>query len=186
MTGVSLRPMSARPASAEELRLSLEAVSARPGMWLLRGDDDHQHVAVFVMGCVVASPEVFSDLTPWAVARLRGARDKYGWAGALAVLAAARAAEEAVQDAHQPRTTAFLELVCEYLSEVEQSERASAAIRTRYDEARRLYEAAHGAAHAASGVKDPWDPAYADACWAFELEYVPELRFAPDPARPWT
>jgi hypothetical protein len=99
----------------------------------------------FVMGCSMARPDLFGALTPWAVAQLGGARDKYGWRGALGALSAARVAEGQFSQRHQPLTGAFLALVCEYLDD--QAERGEVAICADYDRICAAYKEQHSAAH---------------------------------------
>jgi hypothetical protein len=167
---------------AEELLAALQQVAARPGMWALH-EDYHQAVA-FVAGLQTARPEVFEHLREWAVARLRGARDKHGWAGALGVLAAAKVAEEEPPSSGTPHVTAFLNLVCDYLEE-RRDPQSPGRMQARYEEERREYEAGDAAAHAASGIEDPWSPDWEQVCWEWQLTYIPQLAYSPDPSDPW-
>ena len=166
----------------EELRQRIALAAERPGMWGLHDND--RELRAFVMGCDVSHPEAFSQLRAWAGARIRGTRDKYGWPYALAVLSANRVVATKDQlDRRTPLARAYLELVCEYLSDMGKPggpERAAAE----YQEARRAFDEAHERDAHNNGT-DVSDRAWHIECDEWIVTYAPELQDAPDTANPW-
>ena len=165
-----------------DLRGRLSEVAERPGMWGLQ--DDYRQVCAFVSGCAVGDPGSLDHLTKWAVARIGGARDKYGWRYALAVLAAKRVSEADEQlDRRTPLARAFLRLVCDYLSDVEDPG-GVARIASDYQAARDAYSLAHESDAHVSGT-DPFDPEWHEECDRWLIIYLPCLAYAPDTTNPW-
>jgi hypothetical protein len=163
------------------MKAALEAVAERAGMWGLR--DDYREVAAFVTGLVVARPDLFDLLTPWAVTRIGGARDKYGWTYALAALAAERVDAGDVRDARTPLASAYVALVCDYLNDraaVDANER----IESEYRQALLAFETAHEQ-HAHHGAASPFDQEWHDECDVWVQTYSRPLQFAPDTSDPW-
>jgi hypothetical protein len=163
------------------MRERLDAVARRPGMYGLR--DEHRCVIAFVSGCVVSREELFTALTPWAVSRVGGARAKYGWAGALAALSAARVAEGQFRQEHSPLAGAFISSICDYFEDL--LVRGEDAIRAEHAATKAAYDAQHAAAHRASHVEVQDSEGWDRVCRAAELAAVPMLVHCPHPGRPW-
>lgn len=166
--------------AAAHLRALLEPVAARPAMWLGRTNADT--LSGFVTGCLLVHPGLNAALHQWSVAQLRGARDKYGWPGALQALAFERVAESTRSAGPsvevEPFARAYLALVRDFLAELE-DETGQARIEAAYHDARREYADAHEA-HAHSGRYEVWDPGWHEECWEWQQSYAPALRHLPD------
>lgn len=174
--------MSSGENSSSRLRDALQAIAERPGMCMLQ--ENFRQVSAFVWGCILASPETFKHLNVWSATRLRGAHEKFGWPFALAVLASDRVARRNPDsdDTNTPLVQEFLNLVCEYLADIEADD-GPACIQAEYEQVRRDYVKAHDAAHSNGTVanSDRWY----EECEEFHVAYVPALRRSLNPSNPW-
>jgi len=146
-------------------------------------EEDYRQVVAFINGCALGRREEFRHLHAWGVTRLRGVRDKFGWPYALAVLAADRVARTPAQETKTPLVEAYLDLVCEYLDDL-QAEGGAARIEAAYEQSLQEYHDAHDAfAHTSGAVLS--SPQWDEECRAWQLTYVPALRLAPSAVDPW-
>lgn len=145
-------------------------------MWGLR--DGLPMVSGFVMGCTVSHPEVFDSLGHWSIARINGARDQYGWSGALEALAGERFVEAPSPRPDAPLASVYLSLVAEYLAELE-DEAAPGRLKAAYDEALARF-ALHHEREAHSGRFNPFEGGWHAECWRWQQGFAPALRYLPD------
>ncbi|HST81816.1 MAG TPA: hypothetical protein VLL08_08800 [Kineosporiaceae bacterium] len=169
------------PTGPADIGAAIALVAARPGMYRLQ--EDYRQVVAFVMGWSQARPDVFKSLDSWSITRIGGALDKYGWPGALGVLAADRVASSDARYPHCPLVNAFLTLVCEYIADVEQ-EGSHQRIQKEHEAALARYDAAHKRSAHPHGT-DINSARWHEECSDWQEQYMPALRFARNAGDPW-